>query len=65
MTDWHLSHGSYSFRNYRVISQGKRWLARKTRSHSFPEHLGAYDSPGEAMSACMDDYRGYVEVEQD
>lgn len=60
---WHLSHGAYSFQQYRVIPQGRRWSARKTRSHSFPQHLGVYDTPEQAMAACIADCRGVVTEE--
>ncbi len=61
---WYLSHGAYSFRNYRVTQNGKSWMARKSRPSSFPEFIGAFATAHEAMSACMADFRGINEEQQ-
>jgi hypothetical protein len=64
MTDWRLSHGAFSFRNYRVTQNGKTWIARKSRPTSFPKHLGTFETHQEAMAACIADYRGIAEEAQ-
>ena len=60
---WRKEPGAYRSTPYTVLMQGPVWVARLSRSQSFPLHLGKFQSAQQAMAFCEGHRRGMEEDE--